>query len=116
MKFIAFFCAVSILFFGALANSYAGEYQHAYIGQTTTQSVTNNYVQQGAALSDAFAQIDCNFSSVKWHGGVGVGINEESFAQAAGLCKRYKRTLIKATIGREDNKTRGGIGIMFQLE
>jgi len=94
----------------------AHDHHHHESATASTSTVINNYIQQGVALSDAFAQIDCTFTSHKWHGGIGLGFNEEYVAPAAGICKRWGETQIKGTFGVEHGKKRGGLGIMFQFE
>lgn len=100
--------------------SCAGESHHhnyqAPTDETKISTTINNYIQQGVALSDAFSQIDCTFTSHKWHGGIGLGFNEEYVAPAAGICKRWGETQIKGTFGVEHGQKRGGIGVMFQFE
>ena len=116
-KFICFFVVFAALFFVLLNNAYSDNgYSIVYEQAPTTQATTNSYISEGVALSDAFAQIDCNFSSKKWHGGIGFGFNEDYTAPAAGICKRFESVLLKGTIGQEHGKKRGGLGVMFQFE
>ena len=121
-KFIISLGLFAALFFTAnIAWSSENHHSIVYIDvprETNHQSTTNNYQisSKGLALSDAFAQIDCTFISHKWHGGIGVGFNEEYVAPAAGICKRWGETQIKGTFGVEHGKKRGGVGVMFQFE
>ena len=102
--------------FSGMATARDNHHHHHENTTISTPTVTNNYIQEGVALSDAFSQIDCTFTSHKWHGGVGFGFNEEYVAPAAGICKRWGETQIKGTFGVEHGKKRGGLGIMFQFE
>ena len=111
-KFIKFFCVCAVIFFAMVA--LRAEERHKTV--RIVENTTNIYQSNGTALSDAFSQIDCNFSSKKWHGGIGLGFNEDYTAPAVGICKRFQSVLIKGTLGKEHGKNRGGIGVIFQFE
>ena len=82
----------------------------------TTETVINNYsVNDGIALAISNSQIDCNHSTQRWQGGVGMGFYDSKTAISGGICKRFKDTLIKGTLGTEEGRLGGGIGIMWQF-
>ena len=119
-KFIIFFCACAFLFFTALNAAYSSESHHSIVYvdvpvETTTETITKYSITEGIALGYAFAGIDCNMSSDKWHGGVGGGFFDGINAPAIGLCKRWGNTMLKGAVGTERGKNGASIGIMFNF-
>ena len=85
----------------------------------TTETTVINYnidgVNDGIAMAISNSQIDCNHSTQRWQGGVGMGFYDSKTAISGGICKRFKDTLIKATFGTEEGNLGGGMGIMWQF-
>jgi len=78
-------------------------------------STTSKYNAQGQALALGVAAIDCSFATKRWQAGVGFGYFDGVGAPVAGICKKFNNTLIKFTVGRENESTGGNIGVMFPL-
>ncbi len=88
---------------------------HHY-SQVTSNTYVNEKVATGLALSMGVAAIDCTYASKKWQGGVGMGFYDGIGAPVIGACKKFNNTLIKMTIGRENESTGGNIGFMFTFD
>jgi len=113
MKFIYIFCAVAVIFFVMLADVYATEYHHVYIGQSDTP--TNAVNQDGVALGIAMSQLGFDWGTSSYQAGVGVGSFDTNDAISIGLGKRVDRVLLNGSIGREGNKYGYGFGVRFHF-
>jgi hypothetical protein len=112
---IIFFTILFVLSFAANIAYSSEKHHHSVIIEPSETTIINNQIAKGVALAISVSQIDCNHSTRKWQGGVGFGFYDSETAISGGVCKRFKDTLIKSTIGVEDGKIGAGIGIMFQF-
>ena len=106
-KFITFFCIVSILFFVTLharADQTSIVYEENYTyPQTTSIENTNTYI--GVASAIATAQHNFDYGTHDWQGSVGIGAYKDDTAVSFGLAKRFEKTLINISVGKD---TMGG--------
>jgi len=114
-KMIILFCIVAALFFFVLGQSYASEYHHAYIGQSSTPSNTVVNTQNGVALGIAMSQLGFDWGTSSYQAGVSVGSFDTNDAISIGLGKRVDRVLLNGSIGREGNKYGYGFGLRFHF-
>lgn len=112
--------ATMLLFCAAIA--FAGDRTHNYYPpaqiDTYVQMVepTDPSKTDGVALGIAAAQHQFDFGTHKWQWSAGVGYYDDNSAASVGFAKRIDRVLIDATIGREGNKTGGGVGLHGRFE
>jgi len=116
MKLFFIFILLAISF-----SSIASERHHSNSNNganATATSIDNNIyntIPSGVALSLGAAAIDCNYSTERYQIGVGAGFYNDNIAPVVGGCKRFNDTLIKGSIGVENDEIGGNIGIMFPL-
>ena len=93
--------------------SHSSEYHHR---NTQITNIINKYDTKGQALSAGLAAIDCDYTTRKWQGGIGMGFYDGIGAPVIGGCKKFDSVLFKATIGRENESTSGNIGLMVTFD
>jgi len=108
MKFIYIFCAIAVIFFLMLADVYATEYHHAYIGQSSEPTKTES---NGTASAIAAAQHNYYWGKSSLQGSAAIGLFDNKEAVSFGLAKKYKKTLINGSISKEGNQLGIGAGV-----
>jgi len=107
-KMIILFCIVAALFFFVLGQSYATEYHHAYIGQSSEPTKTES---SGTASAIAAAQHNYYWGKSSLQGSAAIGLFDNKEAVSFGLAKKYKKTLINGSISKEGNQLGIGAGV-----
>jgi len=109
MKFITFFCAVSILFFGALANSYSIEYHHSQ--PSNYYSTTNETVISGKGIALGIAAAQHHYkatTALQWS--IGGGNYDGSSAVSGGLGLQAGKVFVSGNISSDGRTSAIGIG------
>lgn len=109
-KFIVFFCAVAVLFFGLLANAYSHDYHH-YESVTVTNAANNN----GVALAIAASQHQFDFGTHRWQGSIAAGSFGGESALSFGVAKRLDRVLLNGSFGMQGSSVGIGIGANWRF-
>lgn len=106
---------VGLALFLAAALLTAGVELRAHETYPTLSTNTTVLSTKGIALAISMAQIDFSHSTQKYQGGFGIGFYNDVTGISGGIAKRFKDTLIKVTVGIEEDRLGMGIGVMWQF-
>lgn len=109
------FLAAALLAVGVELRAHDKEIVNTPSLSTNTTSIVNINNTKGVALAISMAQIDFSHSTQKYQGGFGIGFYNDVTGISGGVAKRFKDTLIKVTVGLEEDRLGMGIGIMWQF-